>query len=224
MSPSRDPSCEQAREKNSHYNHNRRLWIVQEAVLSTDTFLTCNGRSINLDIFIAAASWLICNDSGLSEEVNEKHQYPDATSFIDVVRIASTPDMLTLGRILYPGIMLQCSEPRDRVFGLLSLLKVSTRKRLFPVDLAPNYTRSVVDVYCDATRACLDDCEDPCLLDSCGYGRSSDNFIKGLPTWVPSWYYGRLKCTLCMVSIHSPTLPEYGRTGSTQRRRLWCRS
>ena len=223
MSPSRDPSCEQAR-KYSHYNHDRRLWIVQEAVLSTDTFLSCNGWSINLDVFVAAASWLICNDSGLSEEVKEEHQYLDATSFIDVVRIASTPDMLTLGRILYPGIMLQCSEPRDRVFGLLSLLKVSTRKRLFPVDLAPNYTRSVVDVYCDATRACLDDCEDPCLLDSCGYGRSSDNFIKGLPTWVPSWYYGRLKCTLCMVSIHSPTLPEYGRTGSTQRRRLWCRS
>ena len=101
---------------------------MQEAVLSPDTFLCCDTWSINLAVFVAATSWLLHGNSGLSEEVLT------ATSFIDIVRVASMPDMLTLGRILHLGIMLQCSEPRDRVFGLVSLLRLSTMRFPYPVE------------------------------------------------------------------------------------------
>jgi len=86
--------------------------------------------------------------------------------------------------------MLQCSEPRDRVFGLVSLLRLSTMRFPYPVELAPDYNKSVVDVYCDATRACFKECDDPWMLDSCGYERNGDNVIEDLPTWVPSWFCG----------------------------------
>jgi hypothetical protein len=62
---------------------------------------------------------------------------------------------------LHLAIWLQCSEPRDRVFGLLGLLKLSTQESSVLVNLAPDYTKSVADVYSDATRACIAECNPP---------------------------------------------------------------
>jgi hypothetical protein len=88
--------------------------------------------------------------------------------------------------VLSMGAVLQCSEPRDRVFGLLSLLKIP--KRGLPLELAPDYTGSVLDVYCDATRFCLEEHDGPFILEFFGYERFHDGVIEGLPSWVPSWY------------------------------------
>jgi hypothetical protein len=105
--------------------------------------------------------------------------------------IAMAPDKLSLDVILLSSMMLQCSDPRDRVFALLSLLRLSTQKCLFSMSLVPDYTKSVVDVYCDATRHCIGEGDELWTMDSFGYERSSDTAIEDLPTWVPNWYCGR---------------------------------
>jgi len=159
--------------------------------LSIETILYCNTSYIRLNALFAAASWLLSPESLFADDFSPEHQPMDVTSFLNLVQIVSTPDELSLSRVLCHSVMLQCSEPRDRVFGLLSLLELSTREHAHPVALKPDYTKSVVEVFCDATRACLDGCDDPWILDWLGYERSGDNMIKGLPSWVPSWYCGK---------------------------------
>ncbi|KAM0709958.1 hypothetical protein Q7P35_002320 [Cladosporium inversicolor] len=75
----------------------------------------------------------------------------------------------------------QLNDPRDRVFGMLGLLKLSTEQSPSRVNLAPDYTKSVVDVYSDATRACIGECDPPWLLESFGYEREAENRIENLP-------------------------------------------
>ena len=55
-----------------------------------------------------------------------------------------------LAFLLTTSKRLRSSELRDRVFGLIGLLRLVAPKRSFHVD----YTDSVADVYCDATREC----------------------------------------------------------------------
>jgi hypothetical protein len=165
----------------SYTRRNRRLWVVQEAVLSANTILCCNELSIPLGPFAFAATWLQHNLRG---EIQ-------TSSFLAMLGIAMAPDKLSLDVILLSSMMLQCSDPRDRVFALLSLLRLSTQKCLFSMSLVPDYTKSVVDVYCDATRHCIGEGDELWTMDSFGYERSSDTAIEDLPTWVPNWYCGR---------------------------------
>lgn len=140
--------------------------------------------------FVFAATWLMFGPPSFENEIYNGSHLKDARSFLDVVHAAllSSRDELSLTWILHRSTLLQCSEPRDRVFGLLGLLKLFKKRRPSPAILAPDYTKSVADVYCDATRACIGECDGPWLLDMFGYERGSDNKIADLPTWVPSWY------------------------------------
>ena len=158
--------------------------------MSVKTILYCNTSSINVHVFIFAVDWLFHNPSGFAEDIVKEQQLLEAMSFLAITRSAFVPGELSLSGALHRGIWLQCSEPLDRVFGLLGFARHATRERTAYASLTPDYTRSVVDVYCDATRYCIGECNPPWLLDLLGYDRNSDNMIEGLPTWVPSWYYG----------------------------------
>jgi hypothetical protein len=201
-----------------NFRRNRRLWVVQETVLSDDTLLCCNKWKIPMKLFGTAAIWLSFGPSSFQDDFDKESQLDYAISFLEVVRIVSlaNPNELSLGAILMKGRMLQCSEPRDRVFGLSGILKRSTKKCQISVH-APDYTKSIVDVYCDATRACVSDCNQPWLLDKFGYDRSSDNTLKDLPTWVPNWYCGNER------NERGPQFPSVWLRARMPRRRtkLW---
>lgn len=145
---------------------------------------------MDLKLFVLAAVWLVSNPSGFGIEIEQDQQLMVSAFFLQVVHIAQVPDKLSLSGILFMGSLLQCSKPQDRIFGYLGILRLSTKKCPLPMSLAPDYTKSVADVYCDATRYCIDECDELWLLDSFGYERSSGNAIEDLPTWVPSWYCG----------------------------------
>lgn len=139
---------------------------------------------------ILAAYWLLFNPSGFAErDVYESEKYSEATSFFPILTIGEDHDKMTLSAMLLQGVRLQCSEPLDRVFGFFGILRLSTKICPVTAYLAPDYTRSAADLYCDATRFCMGEDNRPWLLDQCGYQRSSDNTIQGLPTWVPNWFY-----------------------------------
>lgn len=93
---------------------------------------------------------------------------------------------MTLGGLLTLCTELQCSEPRDRVFGLLGVLGLSAYGRPLPQNLVPDYTMSVADVYRDAIIACLDDHPGFWGLEQHGFVQSPE--IGRLPSWVPYWY------------------------------------
>jgi hypothetical protein len=184
--------------------HKRRLWILQEALLSPWTVLCYNHVAMGLNILVSVVSWLFFSAPGFrNEEFGERSLFAPAASFLKMTRFATKPEQSSLAFILDAGATLQCSDPRDRVFGLISLLRMSARS--LPLELAPDYTKSVVDVYCDATRYCLGECDGRYILEWFGYERSVDSMIEGLPSWVPSWF-----CyTETGRGVDAPELPKH---------------
>ena len=159
--------------------------------MSDKTLLCCNTQIMDLCIFTFAVSWLLANNTGFSFDFYKRRHWFEVVSFMEIIKCATLVDEIFLGNILSRSIWLQCSDPRDRIFGLLGLLRLSTQKCSFPTILVPDYTKSLPDVYCDAARHCMNTCEESWLLDMYGYERSNDNSIKSLPTWVSSWYCGK---------------------------------
>lgn len=68
----------------------------------------------------------------------------------------------------------QASDPRDKVYGLLSLAASS---------IVPDYSISEVDVFCRATMECINITQDLAVLNN-DLGRK---FREDLPSWVPDW-------------------------------------
>lgn len=149
--------------------------------------------------------------SGFWDAIDYEYRLHNARSFVEIYDAVSVHGMLSLSEILPRGIWLQCSDPRDRVFGILGLFKLSTKQSPPLVNLAPDYTKSVVDVYSDATRACIGECDAPWLLDLVGYEREAENTIENLPTWVPSWYCGRARFSITGIKSHALQLPNHAR-------------
>jgi len=98
---------------------------------------------------------------------------------------------------------LRCSDPRDRIFGLLSLVKSSPFGDSSPTNLVPDYTKSAADVYCDVTKACLSEYDVFWKWEVYGYEQSPDHIIEDLPTWIPIWYYSDEK----LSAIRAEQLP-----------------
>ena len=70
-----------------------------------------------------------------------------------------------------------CEDPRDKLFGLLSLFHGE-----IPAGLEPSYTRPLEDVYTNISRFCL--CYGVAVALSAACGNHGDS---SLPTWVVDW-------------------------------------
>lgn len=78
------------------------------------------------------------------------------------------------------AIGINCSDPRDRIYALLSLVK--------DVPITPNYTRSPILVFTDFARLAISSGKlTKTLWESCGAidSQSYDAFTLDLPSWVP---------------------------------------
>ncbi|CAJ2500368.1 Uu.00g032210.m01.CDS01 [Anthostomella pinea] len=76
----------------------------------------------------------------------------------------------------------QCQDPRDKLFGILSLLQTSPNH---PSLLRPDYAKQARDVFIDLAFFLLrSDCEE--LLALAPYTHTQSNHLK-LPSWVVSW-------------------------------------
>lgn len=170
----------------------RRLWIVQEIALSDRNTLFCGTFSIDFEVFFIAAYWLVFATWGYNNELKipdspyHERDFLDPISFLSMVN-SRRPRGLSLTSLLHPSASLQCSDPRDRVFSLMGLIKY-TKTEGPAKSLASDYTQSVADVYCNATRACFHEYHNLWWLERHGYERRPGNMIEGLPTWIPGWF------------------------------------
>jgi hypothetical protein len=155
----------------------------------------------DFDNFLAATLWLSVTYGGSARSHGRKYdddsigyqQLPtywrptlQALSFLFVVRMAlgDTDRPWHRALVLSMSRALDCYEPRDRVFGLLGLLQMSTRS----LPLEPDYKKSISEIYRDATVQCINECGLWSLEDA-GCDRQSHSKSEGLPTWVPSWFH-----------------------------------
>jgi hypothetical protein len=82
------------------------------------------------------------------------------------------------------------------------------------VDLAPDYTKSVAEVYYEATKACIVEFPLYWGLDSFGYERGEGDVIEELPTWVPNWYCGSFRWN--STKNRAMRLPEHAKLWTYQ--------
>jgi hypothetical protein len=168
---------------------------------------------VRLETFVLAAAWLLFSLQAFKNDLGAG-ELRQASSSVRIMRAVLSKGGLSLGNILFQGVGLQCSEPRDRVFGILGLTRRGPKQRPMSVDLAPDYTKSVAEVYYEATRACIVEFPLYWGLDSFGYERGEGDVIEELPTWVPNWYCGSFRWN--STKNRARRLPEHAKLWTYQ--------
>ena len=164
-----------------------RLWIVQEVLLAKKTTCYYGACSISLWKILFTAVWL---------------QHGRYLPQKDAVRgIAAATRLYYLNLASYSGDNhlsvlsvapdMDCSDPKDKVFALLGLLRSKERPTPGPfADIKPDYKKSLSEVYRDATRATFVETQSLELLRLIGLdGHGSDFNLNDVdfPSWVPRY-------------------------------------
>lgn len=165
----------------------RRIWIIQEMVAASNAMLICGERQLEwekLALVIASLqrSGLEILISTFLGDQNGATVGAEALTVTcgmrDLVRIARTP---TLEWNLMNCYTFDTTDPRDRVFALLNISSDAG-----DVALAPNYNKSVGDVFIDSAKYLLQKRSNSVsILYAAGIGTKRS--LNGLPSWVPDW-------------------------------------
>ncbi|PQE16459.1 heterokaryon incompatibility protein [Rutstroemia sp. NJR-2017a WRK4] len=162
-----------------------RTWIIQEIAVSTRATVVCGRQQVAWKLFHWSASFINATTSLL-------HQAPDTGILATIMAIADFKSMSKQNNMdplpLYLRFVQasKCSNPRDKVFGLLGL-RCNVKEplpRLAKLMLRVDYNKSEQQVYQDAAKYIILSQQD---LEIC-YGQplTSKN-VHGLPSWVPDW-------------------------------------
>lgn len=158
-----------------------RLWIRQEIGLAGPRgMIQCGHRSISWNLFCRAVF-----------VIRRKPVVPTLMRRGELMRFQSRlqlADNVALQAMGGYGLLslrkqaghAKCSDPRDRLYGLLSQLPERDR-----AGIVPDYTKSVSDIYTETTRDQIRrhrrlDIITECELDECASAVA-------IPSWVPDW-------------------------------------
>jgi hypothetical protein len=129
-----------------------RLWIIQETVLAPRILCLCGGRTFRFDVLQR-----LVNDTSLMMYAATEPDVVDFANMLSHSKAASLMQIKTLAErhlhwdsaermTLGQGIMLcmnqECSDVRDKIYGILSIVNTST-------SLRPDYRRSARELYWD---------------------------------------------------------------------------
>ncbi|KAI0456568.1 heterokaryon incompatibility protein-domain-containing protein [Xylaria acuta] len=179
-----------------HLSYWRRIWILQEMVLAKSSWMISGDVSIDYDSLTMAWRW---------SEIIQYHRMEKPSFFPaplwnrlalpgyvgwEVLRtvfgyrggIFSNPknpygSARKLSALLYTKSY-HATDPRDKIYGLLGLIES---------DITPDYSRSVVDLYCEAAEKLLKEVGSLEPLNVAGIHNSNATAF-GLPSWVPNWH------------------------------------
>lgn len=167
----------------------RRLWVVQEAALAPGN--TCHYGSLRIDFLdvLRAAQWLYYQSYTLVPfDLDEQQGIRNAAqiwAFTETeVSSSKHRDMLDLLSSFHG---LDALDSRDHVYALLGL-----HQHITPAGtdcrslLAPDYQKSLVHVFRDATRFVIDESGDLSVFNQL-HGGSLQTGSGSWPSWVPRW-------------------------------------
>jgi hypothetical protein len=112
---------------------------------------------------------------------------------------------------------IQATDPRDRIYGLLGMVREEDRRRI-PVDYSPDMT--VNKVLFAVAKALLQD-HGPDILSFCY--RPSLPHANDLPSWVPDWTAPRINPTIGGTSLgNDPRIEQRGNASKGTNWRDWA--
>lgn len=144
-----------------------RIWVLQEVFMARSAVVLCGNKSILWDCFRRFAKWTLQDFFGEFPRVLSVGNYRTVLSF-------SSEDFF---KLLCDTRNCCCTDPRDRVFALLSMGSEAFRRTLTVDYIASaEVTFTNVAVYLIGSIG----------LDTlCGVDRSGES--SNLPSWVPDW-------------------------------------
>ncbi|KAM7196642.1 HET domain containing protein [Rhypophila sp. PSN 637] len=162
-----------------------RLWCVQEVMLAPDAVMVYGRWRLPWSLVeTCSKNHRRHRDGCCARYASQLPQRYRMFQQDDLIERRPVSDLLhgyslDLDRILRLFSHKSCQDPRDKVYGLLGLLD----RDAYPTIL-PNYTKSVREVYMDATRAIIGKSPgDLKFLTGFGFGSDTTNTFQ-LPSWV----------------------------------------
>ena len=160
-----------------------RLWVQQEIHANRTAVLICGLDTLSWQEFRQA---FFCFYNKWRFDKDEIIPYPGFSARIVLIsRMINEGGYLTLGELIERSQQCKCSDPRDRVYGVLDMLKTFEGH----ANIKPDYTKTVSQVYRDVVTSILDHTDKISILGHCEMQEhpleSSDSLQ--LPSWVPNW-------------------------------------
>ncbi|RDL34694.1 uncharacterized protein BP5553_07822 [Venustampulla echinocandica] len=157
----------------------RRIWIVQEVLLSRNITLLCGGDSLdwsNLEKLLATDSFQPTNmfRTAINKLLNH--------AFVTVIFLVSWRNKIQrnvrvpLKDMLYMFRDWNATDERDKVYGLLGLVE--------DIEIVPDYKKSVCDVSIDTATAIVTQSLSLDFICSDRIGQLRED-VATLPSWVP---------------------------------------
>ncbi|KAL8833935.1 MAG: hypothetical protein Q9170_004011 [Blastenia crenularia] len=151
-----------------------RLWIIQEVCLAVkNAHMLCGLVKISYEHFSNGVFYLANWREVLDPQVNRLWVMIEQLLFL-----SNKGTYNDLDGVLPQTRHRRCSDQRDRIFAILSLVPESER-----LDIRPDYTVSVAEVFQSVVLQQVKRSSQLNILRSCSM---NDRFMD-IPTWVPDW-------------------------------------
>jgi len=154
-----------------------RLWIRQEIGLATQATVRCGRLSMPWHLFQDAIAFIYLNCGVLMVTLGD--QYASFASRIVLLHGVCARGVYHLQHLRGDLAHVLCSDPRDKIYGMLSVLHPSQHN----IGIVPDYTRDVALVYQDITIRFINHTRNLSILLQC---ELQDTPLH-MPTWVPNW-------------------------------------
>ncbi|KAH6865669.1 heterokaryon incompatibility protein-domain-containing protein, partial [Alternaria rosae] len=155
-----------------------RLWIRQEIGLATHAIIHCGKLTIPWHLFRSAVFFIHSKSHKLMSALGA-HQYASFLSRLVLMWRICRDRVYRLQHLRIQLAQVVCTDPRDMIYGILSLLPKSQQA----MGIVPDYTLDVALVYQDATLRFINYTKKLNILVQCELQAISSH----VPTWVPDW-------------------------------------
>lgn len=186
-----------------------RTWAVQEFILGKEVDFICGQRILPAKKLEQALGTAYHFGLSLSKVLHDQHALAFNTATArNIIAMMTCRTRRELGQPMPLLPILQvvnwtaCSDPRDKVYGILGIV---TDPEI--AGISPNYNLPAHEVYTNLVRRHI---ESNMALDILAYAKPI-NIIKELPGWVPDW---------SVTSLRWPINPIIG--GSSSQRTDYC--
>jgi hypothetical protein len=131
-----------------------RTWVVQEAFNARETTFHCGDNTLTLATLLRVNK-CISSLKGLKLNSSHKAMMPPIYDDLFHARFAtgSSQSMQNgILEVLIKGLDLDATDPRDKIFAMLQFGKETQNMGSLPLELVPDYRRSVSEVFSSFTK------------------------------------------------------------------------
>ena len=156
-----------------------RLWVWQEIRLAkNNAVVVCGSDSIPWQSLRRAVFCMSLKQG--TDEFSSIEFHRLRARFNDIANMSDSESPRGFGHTIRRSAFCGCSDPRDRIYALLSLLNKEDRG----IKIEPDYTKSTGQVYRDLIFRFL---EGRGTLELLRYCDLQNDRLAEMPTWVPNW-------------------------------------